>query len=243
MLLLKKKLLSVANSMLAPFGAQIYRSGFDMESVMRRIAASAPQLNTIVDLGAARGVWSRMALDVFPNANVIGVDPLREREPFLKRLKDSEPRYDYVMAVAGAEDGGTVELAVTSDLDGSTVHGAEGERREVSVQSVDAILERKGLKGPYFLKFDTHGFERPILDGATAALAQTDYIVMETYNFRHTDETLLFHEMIALMESKGFRVLNLVEPMQRPTDQSLWQVDLFFARADNPVFNSSQFRS
>jgi FkbM family methyltransferase len=239
---MKKKLLSVANALLSPFGAQIYRKGFDMESVLRRLGVTAPEICTIVDLGAARGVWSRMALDLFPNAQVIGVDPLREREPYLKRLKDGNSRYDYVLAVAGAEDGGTVELAVTGDLDGSTVHGSDGEKRQVPVHSVDAMLKRKGLKGPYFLKFDTHGFEKPILDGAVATLAHTHYVVMETYNFRHTPETLLFHEMIALMEGKGFRVFNLVEPMQRPTDDALWQVDLFFARADNPVFASSQFR-
>jgi FkbM family methyltransferase len=240
---MKKQLLKLGNGLLAPLGLQVYHKGLDMESVLKRIASWRPELGTVIDLGAARGHWSRMALDLFPEARVVGVDPLKEREPYLSRLKAREPRYDFVLAVAGQDDGGSVELAVTPDLDGSTVHGREGEVRTVPVHSVDAIVAMKGLKGPFFLKFDTHGFEKPILESATRTLAETKYIVMEAYNYRHSPDTLLFHEMIAYLEPRGFRVFNLADPLQRPTDHALWQMDLFFARADDPVFASNQFRS
>lgn len=239
---MKRFILNTANALLQPFGAQIYRRGIDMQSVLKVIAGRNPGFKSIIDLGAARGHWSEAALALFSDAQVIGVDPLKEREPFLAKLKARNPRYDYVLAVAGAEDGGSVELAVTGDLDGSTVHGAEGEKRVVPVHTLDAIIASKGLKGPFFLKFDTHGFERPILDGAEKTLAETSYIVMESYNFRHTPETMLFHEMIAFLEGKGFRVFNMADPLQRPHDRALWQMDLFFARADDPVFNSNSFR-
>ena len=239
---MKKQLLKLANGLIAPLGVQIYRKGFDMESVLKQIAGWRPELGTVVDLGAARGHWSGMALNLFPKARVVGVDPLKEREPYLRRLKERDPRFDYVLAVAGREDGGSVELAVTADLDGSTVHGSEGDVRTVPVHSVDAIVAMKGLKGPFFLKFDTHGFEKPILEGATKTLAETKYIVMEAYNYRHSPDTLLFHEMMAFLEPAGFRVFNLADPLQRPTDQALWQIDLFFARSDDPIFASNSYR-
>lgn len=239
---MKKQLLRLANGLIGPFGVQIYRKGIDMESVLKQMASWKPELNSVIDLGAARGHWSRMALDLFPGARVVGVDPLKEREPYLKRLKERDNRYDYVLAVAGREDGGMVELAVTPDLDGSTVHGSEGEVRSVPVHSVDGIVAMKGLKGPFFLKFDTHGFEKPILEGAEETLKDTKYMVMEAYNYRHSPDTLLFHEMITLLEGKGFRVFNLADPLQRPTDKALWQIDLFFARADDPIFASNSYR-
>ena len=239
---MKRFLLDTANMVLAPFGAQIYRRGIDMKSCLQTVAAQRPGFGTIVDLGAARGHWSSMALDLFPDARVIGVDPLREREPYLAQLKARNRRFDYILAAAGAVDGGQTELAVTSDLDGSTVQGSQGERRTIPVRSVDAIVRERGAEGPFFLKFDTHGYERPILEGASETLARTTYLVMEAYNFRHTADTLLFHEMIALLADKGFRVLALAEPMNRPSDNALWQVDLFFARADNPVFANESFR-
>lgn len=238
----KKKLLGLANSLIAPTGVQLYRKGVDMESVLRQVAGWNHGINSVLDLGAAKGDWSRMALKLFPNARFVGVDPLEERKPYLDRLKAENPRFDYVQAVAGGDDGGTVELAVTPDLDGSTIHGSEGEMRTVPVHSVDAVAEMKGLKGPFFMKFDTHGFEKPILESAEKTLQQTKYIVMEAYNFRHSPDTLLFHEMIGFMEERGFRVSHLVDILNRPTDGALWQIDLFFARADDPIFTSNSYR-
>jgi FkbM family methyltransferase len=238
----RRALLNFANAVIRPAGVQLYHQGCDMESVLRTMAGWKPQLGTILDLGAARGHWSEIALTLFPDARVVGVDPLKERQPYLERVKKRHARYDYVMAIAGEKDGGTAELAVTGDLDGSTVDGREGERRTLPVRSVDGLAAEMGLEGPFFLKFDTHGFERPILEGATATLAKTSYIVMEAYNFRHTEQTMLFHEMIAWLETKGFRVFNLVDILQRPGDRALWQVDLFFARHDDPIFASNSYR-
>ena len=84
--------------------------------------------------------------------------------------------------------------------------------------------------------------ELPILAGCTATLPKTSHIVMEAYVFRHVPQTLLFHEMCAHMGTLGFRCFNMAEPMHRPRDQALWQMDLFFARKDDPVFASEQYR-
>ena len=238
----RKQILRTVNKVIAPTGAQLYRAGADMEYALDWLARRDHGIATIFDLGAAQGNWSRMALQLFPRARVVGVDPLEERVPYLEKLKAEDNRFDYVSAVAGGDDGGSVELAVTDDLDGSSVHGSEGKTRTVAVQSVDGIAERMGLKGPYFLKFDTHGFEKPILDSAEKVLEETRFIVMEAYNFRHTPETLLFHEMIAHLAGKGFRVSHLVDVLNRPSDGALWQVDLMFARDDDPIFESNAFR-
>ncbi|KPP95480.1 FkbM family methyltransferase [Erythrobacter sp. HL-111] len=238
----RKQILQAVNRLIAPTGAQLYRAGVDMEYALGWLAARDHGIAGILDLGAAQGNWSRMALDLFPGARVIGVDPLEERRPALDRLRAENPRFDYVLAVAGEEDGGSARLSVTEDLDGSSVDGCEGAMRTVPVRSLDAIVAEKRLRAPYFLKFDTHGFEAPILRGASMTLADTRFLVMEAYNFRHTPETLLFHEMIALMAERGFRVTHLVDVLNRPADGTLWQVDLMFAREDDPVFASNAFR-
>jgi FkbM family methyltransferase len=238
---MKLALLKAANALLKPFGAELYRAGIGMDSVLQQIASWNPEFKTVVDLGCARAYWARSALNYFPNARVFGVEPLVEREPFLAKLKAANSRFDYVLAVAGSGEG-EVELAVTPDLDGSTVAGAEGPRRSVPMHSLDGLAASRGLEGPFFVKFDTHGFEMPIIEGGTNMLAQAEYILMECYNFRHTENTVLFHDMIDVMAEKGFRVFNLVEPLQRPTDGALWQMDLFFAREEHPVFRSNSFR-
>lgn len=239
---MKRQLLGIANAAFRPLGVQLYKSGMDMDSVMRSMAPRAARVRTVIDIGASDGRWSRRAMKFFPQAKFIGVEPLREREARLKALRDSDPRFDYALCVAGEKDEEIIELAVGADLDGSTVGGSEGALRQVPSRSIDAIAALKQCTGPFMLKFDTHGFEVPILKGAVKTLHDTHYIIMEVYNYRHTKGTLLFHEMCALLESSGFRCFNAADPMLRPLDGSLWQMDLFFARHDNDLFRENTYQ-
>lgn len=240
--MLKLALLGIANAALRPLGVQIYHEGMDMESVLKLVASSAGKIGTVIDIGASTGRWSDMAMNYFPQTRFIGVDPLQERIADLQRLKSRKPKFDFIQAVAGEKHTDMVELAVTGDLDGSTVGGTAENMRQVPSYSVDAIVDMKGCEGPFILKFDTHGFEVPILKGAAKTLEKTQYIVMEVYNFRHTEGTLLFYEMCALLDGMGFRCINLVDPMQRPFDKTLWQMDLFFARKEHPVFLENSYK-
>jgi FkbM family methyltransferase len=238
---MKKVLLKAANAVLRTAGVQIYREGMDMESVLKQLAKRAGPIATVVDIGASNGRWSEMSMKLFPQARFIGVDPLVEREPQLKRLKERTPQFDYILCVAGNKDNETVELAITEDLDGSTIGGA-GIVRKVPSHSIDEIIRVKKCAGPFILKFDTHGFEVPILKGAAKTMENTRYIVMEVYNYRHVEGTLLFHEMCSLLDGMGFRCFNMADPLQRPLDGCLWQMDLFFARKDDACFRDSNFR-
>jgi FkbM family methyltransferase len=239
---MKRKLLGLANAAISPLGVQLYKCGMDMESIVRQLAKRAIDVRTIVDIGASDGRWSKAAMPHFPHAKFIALDPLIEREPKLRKLKDSSSNFDYLLCVAGEKDRDTVSLTVGDDLDGSTVGGSEGVVRTVPSHSIDAIVAMKQCAGPFILKFDTHGFEVPILNGAVKTLKSTHYIVMEVYNYRHTGETLLFYEMCSLLDSLGFRCFNMADPMLRPLDGTLWQMDLFFARKDDEFFRYSWYR-
>jgi FkbM family methyltransferase len=238
---MKRKLLGIANAAISPLGIQIYKSGMDMESAIRQIGRRASDVRTVIDIGASDGRWSRSAMEYFPKSKFIAVDPLVEREAKLKQLKAVNPLFDYVLCVAGEKESDSVSLTVGDDLDGSTVGGNQGVVRTVPSHSIDAIVQMKQCSGPYVLKFDTHGFEVPILNGAANILPETHYIVMEVYNYRHTGGTLLFYEMCALLDTLGFRCFNMADPMHRPLDGCLWQMDLLFARKDNEVFRENGY--
>ena len=48
------------------------------------------------------------------------------------------------------------------------------------------------LPGPHLIKLDTHGYEVPILCGATETLRNTNLLVIETYNFRLIEAACFF---------------------------------------------------
>lgn len=208
---------------------------------VQRVATMFPEIGTVVDVGAAAGKWTRLALPFFPHARFLLVEPLSERVKLLEQLHREHPRAEFATAAANREPG-DVCFHVAPDLDGSGIrHRAAANTRTVPGTTLDLELSRRALPAPYFLKLDTHGLEVPILEGASQALAQTSVLLIEAYNFKIAPESLRFHEFCAWLEAHGFRTLDLLEPLRRPADQVLWQMDLVFARADHPAFSREHY--
>lgn len=107
----------------------------------------------------------------------------------------------------------------------------------VPCTTIDREVARCGLTGPFFLKLDTHGFELPILEGARAVLSEVGLLQVEVYNFTSGSSRLRFPQMCQHLENCGFRPLYLSDPLDRPRDGALFQIDLFFAPADSPEFS------
>ncbi len=55
--------------------------------------------------------------------------------------------------------------------------------------------------------------------------------MVEAYNFTLRDGALRFHELCAHLDRLGFRSVDLADPMWRPADGILWQMDLVFCPA------------
>lgn len=193
----------------------------------------------VFDVGAAEGKWAKRCAEIWPDASFTLVEPLAEHDAILKDLS-LRHGWRYESFVAG-EGPGYVDFTITDDLDGSGVYGSGGSAaRRIEVRSLDSILPATG-RG--VLKLDTHGYEVPILLGATSLLERIDLAVIEVYGHRISGPCLLFHEICTLMDSKGFRVAAIVNPMKRPSDGVFWQADFFFLRKNHPVFEKNTYQS
>ncbi|MCX6313040.1 MAG: FkbM family methyltransferase [Bacteroidetes bacterium] len=198
--------------------------------------------STIIDLGAAEGTWTIRAEKVWPNTEFILFEPLEERKKQLEELSKKNPNIKPIFAAAGNKKG-KVQFVVSTDLDGSGVYDAEitGEGREVEITTIDSEMEKHQAKCSFVLKFDTHGFELPILEGATKTLLKTDLIIMECYGFRIAQNSLLFSEMCVQMDTLGFRLADIVDIMRRPSDNLFWQCDAFFLKKTSQYFSNNNY--
>ena len=244
---MKKHILNVVNSLLKPFGAEIVKSdvnsNLSMSSMIQRLVQRSVPIQTVIDIGASNGKWSTACMKHFPNASYLAIEPLKERQEALETSKLRFTNFDYALCVAGKVDGDEVDLNVTADLDGSTVEGENsGSPRTCLVRTIDSLLVEKNLSGPYLLKFDTHGYEMPILSGSNDTLMNTAAIIMETYNFQLTPTSLRFPEICAHMEQLGFRPVDIAEPMLRLYDKAFWQIDILFLKTDSDVFQYQHYR-
>jgi hypothetical protein len=107
--------------------------------------------------------------------------------------------------------------------------------------TVDIEVEKRHLAPPYLLKLDTHGAEVAILERARSVLKRASLLLIESYNFELSETSLRFNEMCAHLEAQGFRCVDLCEPLFRPSDQALWQIDLFFAPASERLFQQNTY--
>lgn len=225
----------------ATFG--ISRDTLSLRAALKRCKLRGEQVASIIDVGASDGRWSLSARKYMPQAFCLLIEAQEAHKEALERVKSRNSNFDYVLAAAGDENGNIFFDA--DDLFGGVASTTPMGMHCVTVPmiTIDEEVSRRNLPPPYLLKLDTHGFEIPILNGAMHTLALSSLVIIETYNFRLTADSLKFHEMCSFLESKGFSCIDLIEPMHRPSDKALWQMDLVFIPSSSSIFSSNSYLS
>jgi FkbM family methyltransferase len=215
---------------------------FTMQAALQRCKKRGLDVATVIDVGASDGRWSEDCIKVLPNANYLLVEAQQGHKEGLEAFKKKHANGDYILAAAGATAG---ELFFdTSDLFGGLASETPFEKNgiRVPVVALDDQVAEKDLKPPYLLKLDTHGFELPILEGASEILKNAELVIIETYNFRLTENSLKYYEMCDYMEQLGFSPVENVDLLLREHDKAFWQMDTFFIPSSNEVFSRNTFR-
>lgn len=190
-------------------------------------------IETVVDVGASYGIWSKKCMTYFPKANYVLFEPQPVHHEALDTFSAScEQTVIPVKKAVGASEGQTHFLFDPEDpFSGVITQNGSKNTIKVDLTTIDSSLSKLQVGGPFLLKLDTHGFERSILKGASHTLENTNILIIEAYNYRITDEAFLFWELCAYLYDKGFSPIDLVDVSHRKYDGSLWQMDLFFLRA------------
>lgn len=217
------------------------RDASTMDAALRR-ATSFESVKTVVDVGASDGRWSLMAYRHFPDAAFVLIEAQgAPHGAALKKLSQSRPRMHYVIAAAGDHEG-TAHFDASDPLGGAASEQPTGTHDVmVPMTTVDTEVRRLGLRPPFLVKLDTHGFERQIFEGARTTLAGTTLLIVEAYNFQLQEGSFRFHELCTYLDGLGFRPVDLVDVLRRPSDGVLWQFDLVFARSGRPEFSVNSY--
>jgi FkbM family methyltransferase len=215
---------------------------FTMQKALERCANRGLQITTVVDVGSSDGRWSRNCLKTFPDANYLLVEAQVGHEEGLRKFVKETEKAEYILAAAGRSEG-TIYFD-NGDLFGGLASETPLKENciEVPVVSLDKEVEKRNFKSPYLLKLDTHGFEVPILEGAKEIVKNAELIIIETYNYKLTNDSLKYFEMCSYMEKLGFSSIEMVDFMQRKYDNSFWQMDIFFVPSKNLNFEYNSYK-
>lgn len=203
---------------------------------------------TIVDVGAYAGEWSRMAHRIFPEAEILAVEPQRDKEDALWGLSKKYERIQYKIALLGEENRQNVPFRrggsgskVMRQVDPGEPHL---ERREMT--TLDALTTGTTFASPDLLKLDVQTYESEVLQGADRMLdrAPPELILMEVslINVDKADDSPLFADVIRFMDERAYRLYDLCSFMRRPYDDALWQVDALFAHSTSDLVASRRWK-
>ena len=207
---------------------------------LARVAAKVSEINTVLDIGAARGAWSIQAEKHWPTASyhLLEAKPLWTRD--LEQLAKKKENFSYSLKAASDKPGSVYFPTEGEPYAGAAFKGNDSREdlTEVPATTLDQEAKEHNFSGPFAIKLDTHGTEVDILKGATTVLKNTSLICIETYNFMGQKR---FPEMRIYLQTLGFRTADIAEPVFRKSDASLWQVDFYLLRRDHHIFEDYGF--
>jgi FkbM family methyltransferase len=224
-----------------------YRPVGDMRGLLEDVRARGFAPRGIIDVGANRGDWTRMALQMFPDARVIMIEPQVEMVAPLEALCREKSNVSVVKAGAGSEPGQLLQT-IWEDLAGSSFLPPEdvtlqkkGRQRLTPVVTIDSVLAEHSGFQPDFVKLDIQGFELKALAGATSIFGRTELLILEASLFAFTAGQPTAREVITFMGDRGYEIYDLPGFLRRPLDGALGQMDIAFVKRSGFFRKSNQW--
>lgn len=215
---------------------------------LRRAKALGLDVRLAIDGGAARGEWTREFRSVYPEAQVLCVEPRDDAQPALRRLA-SEMKGVHVAQTLITSAEGSVPFHVNDDqssilsgFDGGTpLPRGAAEARPTPATTLDALVTRLGLPDPDFIKLDLQGAELMCLDGAARCLKSAQAVQLEVSFIPFMRDMPLVADVVPYLSARGFRVYDVLGLWQRPLDRALAQGDFLFVREGHKLLADTRW--
>jgi FkbM family methyltransferase len=212
-----------------------------LDHALRRFQGHQIEIASLIDVGASNGSWSKTFARHFPNRHHLLIDANEVHSTELAQACQEHSDWHCVIAAVGEKDE-ELYFDASDPLGGHLSKHLHTENyRPCRSTTIDNLLEKHPLPGPFLIKLDTHGVEIPILNGSSNALKHTNALVIEAYNFSFSEPAVPFWELCRHLFELGFRPLDVFDLLHRDVDNAFWQFDLLFVRSDLPLFKDVRF--
>jgi FkbM family methyltransferase len=226
------------------FGVDVVRY-YDSPTVCRMRLLSYHGINLIFDVGGNQGQYVKQMRNMGYTGRIVSFEPLSAEFDQLRRNLKNDSLVQPVNLALGNYDGeGTINCGAHSgfssmlnnlntlvEIDRNATYVG---KEEVVVRKIDSIIDEYSRPGErLFVKIDTQGYEKFVMEGASNSLNRIVGVQMELALIPLYEGEALLEEMIGFMSERGY-VLMLIEPGSViRTKGQLIEVDgIFFRQKD-----------
>ncbi|GAB4320114.1 MAG: FkbM family methyltransferase [Bacteroidales bacterium] len=199
-------------------------------------------ITTLLDVGANTGQFAYYTRHAGYRNRIVSFEPLSEAFSILKSFAASDPKWDIVNCAMGNKEE-EIEINVSENLQSSSFldmmpghvksapDSAYVKKEKVKIYRLDDVI------GDYtddlshtFLKIDTQGYEKNVLEGAAVSLKEMRGLQLELSLVELYKGETLFREMLNYILDQGFTLCSLEPGFTDSQSGQLLQVDAIFYR-------------
>jgi FkbM family methyltransferase len=210
----------------------------------RAILFSRLGIDLVLDVGANVGQYATGLRRGGFAGRVVSFEPIPEVFAELERNAADDPLWDCRNVALGAESH-EAEMRVTRDTRASSLLQTAGRLKvasrepvetvatpRVKVETLDGELARMPEDSRTYLKIDVEGYERPVLEGASACLGRVLAVELELSLTTIWSGSHSFLDQVAYMDKQGFRVASVECVTEDVRSGHMLLVDTIFVRLD-----------
>lgn len=196
--------------------------------------------DTILDIGACWGGWTRSVIKIYNDSNYFLFEAIDY--PDLKMMQCRNIQSFNVLLNDKIEEVDWYEMKNTGDsmYKERTHHFTNCEPIKRESIDLNTFIERNNIlkdSKNILIKIDCQGAEIPILKGASAIIARTDFIILELPFFGNYNTGVpTFIEHIKYMDSIGFVPYDIIE--SHYMNDFYMQIDMIFINKNHKFTNT-----
>ncbi|MEJ0063321.1 MAG: FkbM family methyltransferase [Alphaproteobacteria bacterium] len=232
----------------------LFRREKPHKTVMGKIVMTlaAHGIDTVLDIGGNVGQTGKALREYGYRGRIISFEPLPEAHALLRRAARGDPGWTVAprMAIGAAPGIATLRQSASTDMSSilpahdALMAAIPGTAMEAKIEApmrtlADVIVEHCAPEANIFVKIDTQGYERDVLEGLGPMWERVTGLQIEMSLLPLYNGETLFDGLIALLKARGFEPHLLFDTyFSRELVRQL-QIDGVFYRADKIKVNGN----
>jgi len=239
---MKNEILKIIRSITNPLGYDIvkYKTTHPAHIVLSHLNIN--DVNTLLDVGANAGQYSYELRKAGFKGRIISFEPVNEAYQRLLENAGKDSNWQTFNLALG-DMNGKASINVSRHSPSSSLLPMTGLHKdaapgseylsveEIEIKTLDSIFHTLGIAGEgIFLKVDTQGYEKKVLDGSINSLSgisgiQLELSAVELYKGEET-----YYSLCRFLEERNFHLVRIIPGFSNKKTGEMLQFDVIFFR-------------